>query len=345
MKAIFVSATFALLIAIVSCSQLMEKRKVQEPAAKTGYLTWDFFDGSRNKSLHAALWYPVKDDVKASEVVDSDFQRVPEALGAPIADINHKYPLIVMSAGYGGRMDSLAWLAEYLVANGYIVASVEHGDLAADGTQHLNMWNRPLDISSLLDSIFASSMAKYIDTNRIGMIGYSVGGLTGAWLAGAVRPDIQPENLVPPKGFGVTAEDEQVIGKYLNQVDIEGWRRSYRDPRIKSYVLLAPYLSWAFDTESYKKMSSDMLIIVGDADPSRESSIKYAQSIPQASFKELDGHIGHWEFMGVWSQKGFETIKSMMPQEAWPSLPLEHRRRFVHELTGELTVEFFNHNL
>lgn len=343
MKGVFLTFALVFLTLNWSCQSPSSSKNTWESPSKTGVRTWDIQDNSHNRTLTATIWYPVKQDTAARQP-ESLFKRVPQAVDALIADPSRQYPLIVMSSGYGTGVDSLAWLAETLVANGYMVASIEHEDYKRPVLRGLDFYTRAQDVTLLLDSIFNSSMSKNINPKQIGMVGYSIGGLAAVLLAGAVRPDLQPENLAPPANQALGA-DISTIGTLLKDVNINGWRQSYRDTRIKAYVLLAPYFAWAFQPDSFKKVATDMLIIVGDSDPSKESAIQYAQDIPGAGFKELDGRIGHYEFLGSLTPQGFEHKKERLPKEAWPTLPLEHRRRFVHEEVSRLTVAFFNHNL
>lgn len=331
-----------------ACQMDFGTESLQGPPDKTGFRTWDFADPQReDKLLQGQVWYPIAADSKATPVTESSYRRVHAAIDVPIADGKKAYPLILLSPGFGLEPDSMAWLAEILVANGYIVASVKPTDLLPDGRMDPNFWNRPLDISALLSSLLASELAPSIDSKHIGFVGYDLGALAGIWLAGAVNADLQPEDLVPNKEeVDMAAEDFSEVGEVLPLVDIAAWRKSHRDPRIKAYLLLAPGWAWSFRENDLRKISSEVFIITGNSDQvlsSAKNAIRYAQWIPQARFKEIGEETGHWEFIGVFTQKGYEALRPRLPKSALPSIPLEHRRLYVHEEVGKIAIDYFNH--
>lgn len=314
---------FIFLLLILGCNTVEKKDKI-------GFSSWTI----EKIEGRASLWYPTAESEEAVEVQGGLFLQAPKAVDAAVK--KGRYPLIVISTEQDPT--SLVWLAEQLVTRGYIVCSIQHH------FRESNFWRAPEEITALLDSLFRSSLGSSIDSERIGMVGYSLGGLTAVWLAGAQRADMQPEDLLPPEGYTSKAEQE-AIGLSLRQVEIEGWRKSYFDPRIKAYILLAPSFSWVFHPDSFQKVFKNMLIFVGEADLGRESAIDYAQDIPQASFLELQRGVGHWEFTGNWSEEGIEKMKPSMPVDSWPSLALEHRRGFTHKVVIEKTVQFFKENI
>ncbi len=344
--------SFALLallgLAVPSCqSPDLPLTDYHNIATKTGFTTWEIADVTRKKTLQCMVWYPIDVKTPAQPVVDSLFRRVPAAVDAPLKPSEHKYPLILLSAGIGGTPDSLAWLAQVLVANGYIVAAVRHDDTALDGTPDINLWNRPLDISELLTSLESSTWGPLIDPNRIGMAGFAEGGLVGVWLAGGVAADVRLADLLPHKE---DANPDSFRGgeALLKATDIAKWKQSYRDPRIHAYFLMAPSWAWIFQEKDLKKIITDTFIVVGDDDQeinAARNAVHYAQWIPQAEFKEIQGRTGHWEFMGEWTSQGLDAVRARLPKDAVPTLPLEHRRRRLHQELGHLVIDFFNHAL
>ena len=85
----------------------------------------------------------------------------------------------------------MAWLAETLASNGYIVAAVNHhGNTAAESSYQLQgfilWWERARDISVLIDKVLADpQFGTHIDPSRIGVAGFSLGGYTALATVGA----------------------------------------------------------------------------------------------------------------------------------------------------------------
>lgn len=75
-----------------------------------------------------------------------------------------------------------------MAEQGYIVVGIDHyGNTWKDYSEEISMnyWHRPLDISQTLDYLLNDSpFSSSIDSERIGFAGFSMGGLTGLWLAG-----------------------------------------------------------------------------------------------------------------------------------------------------------------
>ncbi len=335
-----------LLATTVGCQSPISSDVAMDPPSKTGFRVWDITVPALNAHIQGQVWYPVQHGVATGPVSGSYFRRVDQAIDAPIADLHQRYPLILLADGENAGPDALAWLAEVLVANGYIVAQVRP-DLSSASSTQLNYWRRPLEVSALLTSLLASELGNSIDKAQIGFVGYSGGALTGLWLAGAQNADLQPERLVPNKD-DADPEIYGNLGKLLPTANMSGWRAHYADPRISAFLFLAPSWGWIFDQKGLASITDAVFVITGDHDEAvsaARNAVRLAQWIPGTAFKELQGHVDHWEFMGFWTREGVTALKHQLPEEALPSVPLEHRRRFVHDEVAELSVNFFNHHL
>jgi predicted dienelactone hydrolase len=106
------------------------------------------------------------------------------------------FPVIIISNGLGAKRDRFEELAQHLASHGFAVVSPDHpgSDFQRqkaflkgkyrenfDATEFID---RPLDITYLLDRLAA--MSDYnLDLERVGIFGYSIGGVTAFSLAGA----------------------------------------------------------------------------------------------------------------------------------------------------------------
>ena len=118
------------------------------------------YPGAANRTFVTTLWYPVG------------------------ADDSH--PLVIHSHGFTSTRTDLSYVAEQLASYGYVVAAADfpltHGG-APGRPNSVDVINQPADVSFLIDSVIALSgadkpFAGTIDEARIGLMGYSLGGLT-----------------------------------------------------------------------------------------------------------------------------------------------------------------------
>lgn len=129
--------------------------------------------------FEALIWYP-------ADVADGSWQvgpfPIPATHNAAVAD--GKFPVILLSHGGGRGGGSPLLLREfsaYLARQGYFVVAPFHGKTALGG--------RPTQIKLAFDAVLADARFKlHIDPERLGMLGFSLGGAVTLELAGAI-PD------------------------------------------------------------------------------------------------------------------------------------------------------------
>lgn len=183
-----------------SFDQLKKKKEAERPSAKT----------PDKRQPNVEIWLP------------PEFQSTEQ-----------KWPLLIFSHGFGGCAKQSIFLTEYLADQGYIVIAPDHADARCrehfgggklqglrGGTKdwpekplrNPEAWTDTTEADRKDDVIFAlESMLddrqykKYIDTDRMGLIGHSMGGYTVLGIAG-------------------------------------GWK-SWKDDRFKAVLALSPYLS------------------------------------------------------------------------------------------------------
>ena len=132
-------------------------------------------------------------------------------------------PLIIHSHGIVSNRTEMAYLAESLASHGYLVAATDYpltSGSTAGGANAADVVNQPADISFLIDSLLGmrdgqKPFSGLIDESRIGLSGYSLGGLTTylatyhpAWRDSRIAAAVAiagPSAIFAPRFFETTA--------------------------------------------------------------------------------------------------------------------------------------------
>ncbi len=106
-----------------------------------------------------------------------------------------KFPLIIVSHGFMNTPGVLSGLTENLATKGYVVAAIDHIDDDGEASNPIHsfakaMLNRSLDQQRILQEMLdlaksGTSLGDMIDTQSIGVMGYSMGGYGALNHAGA----------------------------------------------------------------------------------------------------------------------------------------------------------------
>lgn len=284
-------------------------------------LSWD---RQRQRPLSTTIWYPAAADAKMTEIAFPADKPIfvggwatKDASPAPTPADAGKRPLIVLSHGTGGSALQMMWLARRLAAKGYIVAAVDHhGNTAAetryDARGFRMPWERARDISAMIDALIADpDFGPQIDAGAIYGAGYSLGGYTMTALAGGETSlarladfcksrerdatcDKQPEFPDAEKIFNGLLEEDPSL-----RVRLAEHTRSFADPRIKAFVLIAPALAQAFTDDSLLRIGAPVLIIGGDADttaPISTNARRLAGKIRNSRMETVRG-AQHYSFL------------------------------------------------
>jgi dienelactone hydrolase len=163
--------------------------------------------GKPQRTLPTTIWYP--------------------------AENNGAMPLIIHSHGIVSARNELAYLMEQLASYGYVVAAADYpltSGSTPGGANANDVMNQPADVSFLIDSILNLGQEKpfagEIDETRIGLTGFSLGGLT---------------------------------------TSLATYHPRWRDPRVAAAVAIAGP-SVAFTSKFYESSNVPFLMISGTAD-------------------------------------------------------------------------------
>lgn len=262
--------------------------------------------GTARRPLRTLLWFPAGAFKAPSGAGTGD---VHAPIGeTPRSELSGMHPLILVSHGSGSRAAHMAWLGSTLAANGAIVAAVDHNG-SADEELHSRPtpsdhfgWERAIDLRVVLDQLLEDpTFGPAIDRDRIGAAGFSLGGTTVLWLAGArldrahlqrnappIPPAMAPaiERLLQLPGQNTAAREAQARAE-----------RSHRDPRIRSVFALGPAMGFGFTAAGLRGIDMPVRILVGRDDPVTPpagNARVFATGIAGADYIELPGERGHF---------------------------------------------------
>ena len=224
--------------------------------------------------LPVDIWYPAKVRTGAKAVTYTDLlpsepPRKPAAFtvqglavrgAAPVAG---RYPLIILSHGYSGTPAAMTWLTENLASKGYVVAAIHHRDpdISDPSKAGQPLLRRPLDISFVARALLAQARAGTlpgVDPDRVGVIGYSMGGYGSLTVAGAGLDQTGRAAIGVPGGL---------LKPYLRGAPKAG---DLAIPGLKAVAVMAPagggtgFKAWG--PVGLADLTTPLLVIGGDRD-------------------------------------------------------------------------------
>lgn len=229
--------------------------------------------GVADRSLALLVWYPA-----ARSAAPRTYRReLPRAGRPPVMTTTEaiatsdavpaggRFPLVIVSHGFGGWPAGMSYLTENLASKGYVVVSIAHRDDWQEAAGRLVSFgnavvNRAADQQAVLREMVRRAglagdpVGRHVDADRVAVVGYSMGGF-GALATGGAGYD--PDGATP----------KQIPGGLLAP-QLQGVRVA--DPRLKAIVAIAPWggqpanRSWSLPGLAGLKLPS--LFIAGDAD-------------------------------------------------------------------------------
>ena len=299
-----------------------------------GVKTIEYLDTVRNRPVVVELWYPTTEEGPVDHPADNIWVHPKEVRDAPFLKKKSKFPLLLMSHGHRGGRREASWLAEALVREGYIVASIDHyGDMRFhfDLLTSVRFWNRPLDFTFLLNNLEKDDRIRgKIDFDRVGFVGYSLGGMTGLALAGAQAQNVR--QAVKKLNRNILSEE------MIDRFDLSPAEKSYRDPRIKAMLLLCPAV-FIYTPDSLKQIKIPIGLVAAIGDevlPFGEHASLIIQHLIPAKLKMLREEISHYAFMNRLTDAGRAVLSKALHSD-----PPCCDRVTLHREVSAFSVEFF----
>ncbi|MDJ1506916.1 dienelactone hydrolase [Xanthocytophaga agilis] len=315
------------------------------PAIRIGQRTFRFQDAGRNRPVVTEVWYPTSDTLTADDTQRSPFVRDYTVRNGKLPA--EKLPLLMLSHGTGGGRLTLEWLAQVLVKGGFIVAAVDHWGNTYDNkipVEFVKTWERPLDISFALSALLEDGdFTKVIDPQRIGAIGFSLGGYTVMALAGG-RINY-PELIQYYKTTGrkeVETPELPGLARFLNDTTLLTAMKhtpGLKDNRIKAIFAIAPALGAGFTQKSQLSSITCPVYIVGmhndQLAPVLHNARHYHQLIPHSFYYEFSGAAGHYVALAEASNELQTAVPDIFAD------PATVNRHQIHGKISRLAATFF----
>lgn len=290
-------------------------------------------DAQHRDSLRYTVWYPApaRSRETALTIGPPDaplFDVGRAAMAAPVA--GERLPTLLLSHGNGGSARMMGWLGTALARAGYLVIAVDHpGNNGADEMTlpgSLLAWLRADDLHAALAAVKADPiLGPHIDTQRLGVVGFSAGGYTALLAAGA-RPDLQrllafcrahpDDGVCQPQQEAAThtmearlaAAASPALAPWIAEAD-----RSRAIPGVRAVFLLAPAIVQAFAPEQLSSLRQPVSILLGDADkvaPPASNGNAAQAMIPGATLTRLPD-VGHYDFLSECTAPGRQRLAAL----------------------------------
>ncbi|MFQ4135623.1 alpha/beta hydrolase [Nodosilinea sp. PGN35] len=189
------------------------------------------------------------------------------------------FPLVVVSHGLGGTLNSYSYLGEYLASGGIAMAALEHpgsnnqqlyallagrSDAVVQDEEFLR---RPRDVSLTLNTLSRlnqspSPLQSQLDLDRVGIIGQSFGGYTALALAETSFDMAGLAAACPPSTLSFNPS--LLLQCQATRLSDPG--SSLADPRIKSVFVMNPVGSVLFGPTGYGQIEVPVMVVAGTAD-------------------------------------------------------------------------------
>lgn len=287
-------------------------------------------DGS--SAVPITVWYPAQADAHETPLVIGPDDAPLFATGSAAADAppaSGRYPVVLLSHGFGGTARMMAWFGTAFAREGFVVIAVDHpgsnGREPITGNGAAWWWERAEDLKAAWKTVQADpELSPHIDATRLGVAGFSAGGFA-ALVAGGARVDVQhfadfcqkhPNDGVCAPQLEAPDLTARNIGTWLKDPSMQARFKDaagdHAVPGVRAVFVMAPAIVQGLASDSLKRMQVPVSILVGTADtvaPPATNADVVAKSVPGAKEQRLP-NVTHYDFLGECTEEG----KKVVPQ-------------------------------
>ncbi len=287
-----------------------------EPLDLPGYDRIDVPAAHRAGLVAGSVWYPAGGRTYAGLLGDNAvFEGSRALVGAAPAD--GPFPLVLLSHGSGGAMDTISWLSSALAMRGAMVLAVNHpGSTSGDSSprRSIRLGDRAADLSAALDALLADpAFGPRVDLSRVLAAGFSLGGATALNLGGARMDRAAYAAYCARKPEAADCVFFAKGGVDLSLLPPE-WEDDMRDPRVTAVAAVDPGMSYGFTPESVAAMALPVQIVsLGDATLLQAADVGESGSglmarLPDAR-RDVIAPAHHFTFLAVCKPQGAEILR------------------------------------
>jgi predicted dienelactone hydrolase len=293
----------------------------------------------QGKALSVAVWFPSTGQPVSVPV--GAFQQVVVPDGTVSGT---SLPLVLISHGTAGSAGSHYDTALALAAEGFVVAALTHtGDNYMDQSyagNRRNLTDRPRQVSLVLSYMLTVwSHHDRLNSSRVGMFGFSLGGFTTLVEIGGIPNLTRIVELCTKRP---TAPEcvfiKQRNGDQLSaDTPTAAWSH---DQRVKAAVLAAPAVSYLFGPASLRNVKVPVQLWRASNDdqvPDAWNTAVIRQELPNPPEEHVVAGAGHYAFLPPCS----ETLAKQAPQICTDD-PGFDRQAFHREFNGQVVAFFQN---
>ena len=262
-----------------------------------------------------------------------------------------KYPVILMSHGWGGNYMRMAWLGAGLAAKGAIVVAVNHPNSTTGDLQYqsaLNHWTRAGDLSAALDYVLKDpAFGPKIDPARIYAAGFSYGGWTALSMAGLRGRRDGFEHYCEAAGDGSDfCRMLKKQGVEISAIDGTKYEASYKDKRIVAAAAIEPGLTWDLTPSDVSDLDLPVLLIgLGqgkdrlDATDTSAAGSNFEALLPSATV-EIIAPANHFTALGLCKPAGEALLIEEKDDPVCTDPPGTNRQLVLDQIIEMISAHF-----
>lgn len=304
-------------------------------------------DDKGQAPLQVGLWYP--SETEAPKQPNTPFGQA-LAKDAPIEGKDLK--LIVLSHGFGGWLGGHADTALAFADAGFVVAAPSHtGNTFRDMSSPVEKWaiDRPHHISLTIDYLQQEWQQRTtLSNSKVGVYGFSAGGLTAMSLVGAV-PNMalaKQHCEQTPAEFGCKEKTlvPAMLAANMQSLPSGAWGA---DQRIGAAAVAAPGLAFAYDEAALSQVNTPVQLWSALDDqrvPHNYNALPLANYLGERVETHWVNKANHFAFL---IQPCTEKLKKYEP-DTWDLICTDqegfNRRDFHQHMNAEM-VRFFKEQL